>query len=71
MTSPLIFYDWPYSPFCMKVKAILRYKRVPFASVNPLGAAFSDIRRRGKIGKVPALDLDGTLIADSTDIADA
>ena len=64
----LIFYDWPYSPFCMKVRAILQYKKVAFQSVNPL-AAFGELRRRGKTGKVPAIDLDGGMIADSTDIA--
>lgn len=67
MTSSVIFYDWPYSPFCMKVRAILRYKAVAFTTLNPLGR-MTEIRR-GKIGKVPALALDGMLIADSTDIA--
>ena len=69
MAARVIFYDWPYSPFCMKVRAILRYKWVDFATVSPLGAPLVDIRRRGKIGKVPAIELDGTMIADSTDIA--
>ena len=67
MTSSVIFYDWPYSPFCMKVRAILRYKKVDFTAVNPLGR-MGEIRR-GKVGKVPALALEGTLIVDSTDIA--
>ena len=64
----LIFYDWPSSPFCMKVRAILQYKKVAFQSVSPL-AALGELRRRGKTGKVPAIDLDGRMIADSTDIA--
>jgi glutathione S-transferase len=68
VASRAIFYDWPYSPFCMKVRAILRYKSVDFTAVNPLGA-LAEIHRRGKVGKVPALELDGELIADSTDIA--
>jgi len=67
MTASVIFYDWPYSPFCLKVRAILRYKSVDFTALNPLGR-MSEIRRGG-IGKVPALILDGRLIADSTDIA--
>ena len=69
MADELLFYDWPYSPFCMKVRAILDRKGVPYLSVNPLGSAVLRIRREGKIGKVPAIELDGRLIADSTDIA--
>ena len=24
----IVFYDWPHSPFCMKVQAILDYKHL-------------------------------------------
>jgi glutathione S-transferase len=66
--SAIAFYDWPYSPFCMKVRAILDYKGLEYRSINPL-AHVRDIGRRGGIGKVPALDIDGAMIVDSTDIA--
>lgn len=66
----LLFYDWPYSPFCMKVRAILDHKGVEYRTVNPL-RHLRDIRRRGGVGKVPAIELDGQLIVDSTDIAHA
>jgi glutathione S-transferase len=66
-SGPIIFYDWPYSPFCMKVRAILDYKKVGYRAVNPL-AARGDLRRRGT-GKVPAIEMDGEFITDSTDIA--
>ena len=70
MTTPqILFYDWPYSPFCMKVRAILDYKTVKYERVKPLGRAIVAIRRRGRIGKVPAVEIDGELIVDSTDIA--
>ena len=62
-------FDWGPSPFCMKVRAILEYKKVEYERVNVLGAPLYELWRRGKIGKVPALDLDGALICDSTDIA--
>jgi glutathione S-transferase len=52
----------------MKVRAILDYKHLDYRSVNPL-ARVREITRRGKVGKVPALELDGRLIVDSTDIA--
>jgi len=63
-------YDWAPSPFCLKVRAILDYKRVPYERVNAL-TKIVELRRRGASGKIPALDLDGTLIVDSTDIAHA
>jgi glutathione S-transferase len=61
------FYDWPYSPFCMKVRAILDYKGVPYRSIDPL-AVRGKLKRKGT-GKVPAVEIDGAFIADSTDIA--
>ena len=61
--------DWGPSPFCLKVRAILEHKRIPYQRVNALGRPILDIRRRGKIGKVPAVDIDGELVCDSTDIA--
>lgn len=63
----IVFYDWPYSPFCMKVRAILDYKQLTYESVNPLRAR-GTLRRRGT-GKVPAVEIDGIFITDSTDIA--
>jgi glutathione S-transferase len=53
----------------MKVRAILDYKRVKHDRVVPLGSTMVALRRRGKTGKVPALEIDGELIVDSTDIA--
>ena len=68
MSDPAIaFYDWPYSPFCMKVRAMLDRKGAAYQRVNPLGAR-GKLLRRGT-GKVPAIELDGELITDSTDIA--
>ena len=53
----------------MKVRAILDYKRVQYKRVVPLGSTMVSLRRRGKTGKVPAVEIDGELIVDSTDIA--
>jgi glutathione S-transferase len=70
MTQPsIIFYDWPYSPFCMKVQAILDYKRLEYERISPL-AARATLSRRGT-GKVPAVEIDGAFVTDSTDIAHA
>ena len=62
-------FDWGPSPFCMKVRAILDYKGLDYERIMVLGPPLLELMRRGRIGKVPALDLDGRLICDSTDIA--
>ena len=68
MTKPEItFYDWPYSPFCMKVRAILDYKHLNYDRINPL-AARRMLSSRGT-GKVPAIEIEGAFVTDSTDIA--
>jgi glutathione S-transferase len=69
MAPQLKFYDWSPSPFCFKVRAILDHKNLSYERINPLGAAMFHIRRRGKVGKVPALEIDGEMFVDSTDIA--
>src|SRR5690242_413668 len=65
----LRLFDWGQSPFCLKVRAILDYKGLRYQRRSVLGSAMIELRRRGGSGKVPALDLDGQLIVDSTDIA--
>lgn len=68
MTQPrVVFYDWPYSPFCMKVRAMLDYKQLDYERVPAL-AARRILSRQGT-GKVPAVEIDGTFVTDSTEIA--
>ncbi len=63
-------YDWGPSPFSLKVRAILDYKGLPYVRVPILKATnLLKVLRQGKIGKAPALELDGRLLVDSTDIA--
>jgi glutathione S-transferase len=62
-------FDWGPSPFCLKVRAILDYKGLAYDRMNVLGPPMIELWRRGRIGKVPALDIDGQLVCDSTDIA--
>jgi len=66
--SPALrLYDWAPSPFCIKVRAVLAHKGLAYERVPAL-TRVREIRRRGGIGKVPALELDGELHVDSTDI---
>lgn len=67
MSDKLVFYDWPHSPFCMKVRAILDYKGLSYERVSALSAR-ATLGRRGT-GKVPAVEMDGEFVTDSTDIA--
>src|SRR4030095_5065510 len=65
----VVLFDWAPSPFCLKVRAILDYKGIPYERVSVLGPRMFEVRRRGRIGKVPALDVDGRFIVNSTGIA--
>lgn len=60
-------YDWPVSPFCHKVRAVLEHKGLPYERLPALSNR-GLIRRRGGVGKVPALELDAEFLVDSTDI---
>lgn len=63
-------YDWAPSPFSLKVRAILEYKGIPYDKVSVLQPGnWWALRRRGKIGKAPGLEIDGKMHVDSTDIA--
>ena len=44
MGAPKVkFFDWKYSPFCMKVRAILDYKSVRYERINLLGSTLLSI----------------------------
>ncbi len=66
LAAMLTLYQMERSPFCDKVRRILRYKNIPFEvqEVSPvLGRAYSPT------GKLPAIEIDGQRIHDSTEIA--
>jgi glutathione S-transferase len=53
----------------MKVRAILSYKGIPYDRVAVLGPSLIELVRRSNVRKVPALDIDGRIVVDSTNIA--
>ncbi len=67
----LLLHQFEISPFCDKVRRVLRYKRLPFETreVPLLEVTTGALRRRNGTGKLPTLDHDGHLVADSSDIA--
>lgn len=65
----LVFYDFPSSPFCIKVRALLHWKGLRFTAVDPLEMRhWLQLQRHGT-GKVPALKIDGRLVSDSSAVA--
>lgn len=49
------------SPFCLKLEAFLKFAQIPYESINKMG-------QNSPTGKVPYIEHDGQLIADSSDI---
>lgn len=70
MAMHLQLYDWAPSPFCIKVRAILGWKGLAYDRIQMTAVSFAELRQRGGVGKTPALDIDGELVVDSTDIAE-
>ena len=62
-------YDFAGSPFCIKIRALLDYKRLDYERLNIVSPRFFELLRRNPARKVPAAVIDGRFVADSTDIA--
>lgn len=54
------------SPFCVKVRDALRYKRIPYDTINATSPI--QVRKLNPRAKLPVLIDDGRKLADSTDI---
>lgn len=66
----IVLHQFEISPFCDKVRRILHVKRIPYEVREvPPSRALTDVRRVNRIGKLPAIEDEGRIIADSTDIA--
>ena len=66
----LTLYQFEISPFCDKIRRILNVKHVPYAIEEvPPTKTLSVVRKLNPAGKLPFLVADGTVVADSTDIA--
>jgi len=64
----LTLYQMEHSPYCDKVRRILRYKGIPFEIQE---VSMLDGNKHSPTGKLPVIDLDGKYLDDSTQIAHA
>ena len=67
--AEVVLHQWEISPFCGKVRKILRFKGIAFRTENYNGLLARRAKRLSHGGKLPVLDWDGERIADSAAIA--
>lgn len=68
--TEIILHQWEISPYCGKVRRILKFKGLPFSTREYSGWLAMQTGRLSKVGKLPVLEYDGELIQDSTAIAE-
>lgn len=69
MKKSAVLHQWEISPFCQKVARMLRFKEIPFKTVNYNGVLGAKVPMLSKVGKVPVLDINDQRLQDSTRIA--
>lgn len=70
MTASLVLHQWEISPFCGKVRRMLRFKDLDFEVVDYNGLRARHAKKLTGPGKLPVLEAGGEMIADSSAIAD-
>lgn len=66
----IVLHQWEVSPYCGKIRHILRLKGLAYETVNYNGLHALRARKLDPAGKLPVLDYDGQRVADSTRIAE-
>jgi len=64
-----VLHQWEVSPFCGKVRKILRLKGIPFRVENYNGLRARQVAKLSAHGKLPVLDWEGERVPDSSAIA--
>jgi glutathione S-transferase len=64
----IVLHQWEISPFCGKVRKVLRWKGLTCQIIDYNGLRATRAGRLSRSGKLPVLDYDGTRIQDSSDI---
>jgi glutathione S-transferase len=66
----IVLHQFEISPFCDKIRRILHVKRIPYEVREiPPSQSLTAVRRVNRVGKLPAIEHEGRVVADSTDIA--
>jgi glutathione S-transferase len=68
--TKVVLHQWDISPYCRKVRKVLRFKGIPYQSVDYNGIRAPQAARLASSGKLPVLDWDGNRIADSSMICE-
>jgi len=69
LMADVVLHQWRVSPFCTKVRKVLRHKGIAYRVENYNGLRASRAAKLSAAGKLPVLDIDGQRIGDSTAIA--
>jgi glutathione S-transferase len=64
----IVLHQWEISPFCTKVRKVLRWKGLAYKTVEYNGLLAPRAAKLSGNGKLPVLDYDGKCIQDSSDI---
>jgi glutathione S-transferase len=64
--ADVVLHQWDISPFCRKVRKVLRLKGIAYVTVDYNGIRAPRAARLTASGKLPVLDWDGQRIADSS-----
>jgi len=62
----VVLHQWDISPYCRKVRKALRFKGIPYETVDYNGMRAPQAARLATSRKLPVLDWDGQRIADSS-----
>ncbi len=65
----IVLHQWEISPFCGKVRKILKRKNLAYETVDYSGLLAARAAGLSDVGKLPVLDYDATRVQDSSDIA--
>ena len=67
--TTIVLHQWEMSPFCNKVRRMLRHKGLDYSVVNYNGLLALNAAKLSKVGKLPVVDFDGHRVQDSAAIA--
>jgi glutathione S-transferase len=66
----IVLHQYEISPFCDKIRRVLRFKKQPFETREvTVWSALGGLKKRNPAGKVPFIEVHGETICDSTEIA--